>query len=340
MLITTDIHLTARAQDEYRWWIFNTLLENLHDEEPVLILGDITDAKDGHKSALVNRVVSELTRLTREGHEVHILKGNHDYVDRHEPFFMFLDELPKVNWYGDPVLVEIEDFNILFLPHTREPTKDWTGLSYDNWIHDADLICCHQTFNGANAGQHLMSASVGSKYFKSNYKWDGLVLSGDIHVPQKLGQVLYVGSPHPVAFGDSFSPRIVRVDRDANVESIPVDTIRKVSVRIDGADDIKDLGLRKGDQIKVRLSLPRSEFGMWEAHRDAVAELIEATGARVHALELQERVLKKGEKREAPTAEERNRLPPEELLQMYSEHLGLDEEEQQVGQWIVEEVLV
>ena len=104
MIITSDLHLTDRARDEYRWELFPWLIELVEEtgSDEVLILGDLTDAKNNHSAELVNRMVKELTNLPAH---VYVLKGNHDYVDPDQPFFGFLNEIPGVRFVTHPEML-------------------------------------------------------------------------------------------------------------------------------------------------------------------------------------------------------------------------------------------
>ena len=102
MIITTDLHLTNRERDAYRWDLFPWLEKKLAttDSTDLVILGDLTDAKDGHSAALVNRITDTLANLPVQ---VTILKGNHDYIDEETPFFRFLNKLDNVHFIVQPL---------------------------------------------------------------------------------------------------------------------------------------------------------------------------------------------------------------------------------------------
>ena len=282
MLITSDLHFTDRARDAYRWDIFPWLRDQLEHDETLLILGDLTDAKDNHSSALVNRIVNEIEETVAFGHGVFILKGNHDYVDAFTPFFGFLGALDRVAFIADGYygLHRVEGQYVRMMPHTRSPAEDWERVSFE----DVDLVLCHQTFNGAKAsnGQQLQGG-ISARYF-SDRGFKGRVISGDIHVPQQCGDVTYVGSPYPVAFGDKFTPRVLRVSGDS-VESLEPPHIRKLKLTISDAEELDDL--RQGDQVKLTVRLWREDFYEWERIRAEVAEVAGRLGVYVHSLDLE-----------------------------------------------------
>jgi UDP-2,3-diacylglucosamine pyrophosphatase LpxH len=54
-IITSDLHLTDRPQDEYRWGIFPWLVNQSKEleVENLFILGDLTDFKDKHSAKII-----------------------------------------------------------------------------------------------------------------------------------------------------------------------------------------------------------------------------------------------------------------------------------------------
>lgn len=286
MLITTDLHLTDRERDEYRWELFPWLARRLFKDPDklILILGDLTDEKDGHGSALVNRIVDALHSLPGR---VMVLMGNHDYRDRKTPFFRFLGRSGgDVHFVHEPTEFVHRRMSMLLLPHTRTPVEDWDRLEPPRGL---DAIFCHQTFNGAAAANGSELASP----LPANYWRDrGItcpVLSGDIHTPQELGQVTYVGTPYPVAFGDAHEPRVASTrmeGRKLHVSWLPVPSIRKAVLEIAGPEGLA--GLQAGDQAKVRLRLARAEFAEFDARKSAILAQAKKQGVHVHAVELLE----------------------------------------------------
>jgi calcineurin-like phosphoesterase family protein len=284
LLITSDLHFTDRVRDSYRWSIFDTL-EDLADSDTVLlVLGDITDNKDGHSAALVNRILEEFADLNVR--EVHLLQGNHDYVDGKQAYFSFLegtDYSQRVFWHSGPMY--LFDGEVLLLPHTREPREDWEHLDLDG----VKFIGCHQTFDGANAGPRKLASSVGPKYFRSKHKYEGLVVSGDIHLPQALGDVIYVGAPYPTSFGDSYQPRVLMIDASYKVKSIDISSIARWNLVVDSLESLKEFDILSGDQVKLKIKVSRAEFHNWSSIRDMYVAWAASTGVELFSVEMVER---------------------------------------------------
>ena len=76
-LLSADLHLSDRARDSHRFGLFPWLKKQQQKNkvDATFLLGDLTQEKDRHSSALVNRIVEELLTLTPP---VYVLRGNHD----------------------------------------------------------------------------------------------------------------------------------------------------------------------------------------------------------------------------------------------------------------------
>ena len=274
-VITGDIHLTASPADEYRWDVFPKLrtLAKERLASAIFILGDLTDKKDRHPASLVNRACAQLQMLA-EVAEVHILKGNHDYIDPSCPFFHFTNSIDGVRFHSEPYLDPEEQF--LLLPHTRTPDRDWV-MQDTNY----PLVCLHQTVKGAVASNGAkLDGEMRADWFGGV---NGVVVSGDIHVPQKVGALHYVGAPHPVRFGDDFVPRFLSTNK-GRWRSHSIETIRKVTAEIVAPDDLYLMELDPYDQVKLTLVLSPSEVGFWDELRAGVMEAAEDLGVLVSSI--------------------------------------------------------
>ena len=61
-LVTSDIHLNEKPQDDYRYKLFPWLARQCRQRHitDLCILGDLTDAKDRHAATLVQKIVDAL----------------------------------------------------------------------------------------------------------------------------------------------------------------------------------------------------------------------------------------------------------------------------------------
>lgn len=246
--------------------------------ETVAILGDLTDAKDHHPASLVNRVVKEITRLTRCGVDVQILMGNHDYLRAGHAFFDFLGVLPKVYYHskiGETGMIE-SGLPTIWLPHTKSPAKDWAELDFSHY----GIACMHQTITGAVASNGMKMESDG--VFP---RIDGpVVYSGDIHVPQTVAYLEYVGSPYHVHFGDNFVPRAVLLDKHRKAHSLKTPNTRRLSLKVGVGDTLRSLRLGPGDHVKLHVAVPRSSVHEWPSIRRGYQQLVQDSGAELHGV--------------------------------------------------------
>jgi hypothetical protein len=254
-IVSTDLHLTSKKDDQYRWDFINSIpsLLHKHKAEYFFILGDLTDEKDKHNSFLVNKLSNIICKIS-EIAEVHILKGNHDYIDPDYPFFEFLDNFDNVFYYKSPELTGVSDKGILMLPHTRDPEKDWAMVDFNS----GDFIFMHQTINGvigSNGKELYDTLKIG--YFGGV---TASIYSGDIHVPQIIGNVNYIGTPYPINQNDSFTPRYLVIDfkKDKRIFIVNKNTIRKITIDYLGKHYFYDEYIKKGDKVKVRIKVKTS----------------------------------------------------------------------------------
>lgn len=281
ILIAADLHLTASAGDVYRWSILDWMYEQIEVEglKTILILGDLTDAKDYHPSELANKLVKSLATLAQKV-KVVILLGNHDYLKKGQGYFSFLNCIPNVQFITEPTEDLEPGISCMLLPHTRTPGKDWAGMDFSHYQY----VFMHQTVGGAVAsnGQEMSGEDVPA--FQPGPK----VMSGDIHVPQVIKGVEYIGSPYHVHFGDDFEPRCVLIDRRYKHHDLTFKTPRRVSLKLSSLKELKRrvTALDPGDMVKLTLELSRSEIVGWSALRREACLVLDQAELKVESLRL------------------------------------------------------
>lgn len=276
-----DIHLSPRRIDAYRWEIFPWLRKqcerrNVHD---VVFLGDVADRKDEHPAPFVNQLVDSLFSLNAT---IWWLAGNHDYRDPTVPFFRFLDGVENVHFIYEPTEATINGNHHLFLPHTRD-TTEWDEIDLGQY----DTICMHQSVLGAIAsnGQKMNGMRIS--------RFDGIrarVISGDIHVPQKLGPVIYAGSPHPVHIGDAHRWRVLLASRD-RLLSIPRHHLKKLRITIEDPEDLEaaleENNLEPPDHVAVTLLILPGQTHEVAQHRRKIRTELIRLGYVVHGVKVE-----------------------------------------------------
>lgn len=293
-LIITDLHLTDNPREDYRWNVFKFVEEELGNEtyDQLLILGDLFDKKDKHKAELVNRLVDVLLGLIKNCHvkEILILRGNHDYVvDIEEPFLRFLGKYENITWINIPTVFTYDGRDWLFLPHSRNPETEWAELLDVINSEKTEYIFMHQSVIGSRVSNyHEMKEGLDPHFF------DGAsapVISGDIHVPQELGNVIYIGTQHPVSFGDNYDPRMAMIDDDKELYFIEVPAIKRPHLRreINCFEDIKQelAELRNGDQVRITLLLDKNQLHEWADYKKQIQAYCKEAGIDLHDLKLE-----------------------------------------------------
>ena len=192
-LLTADVHFNEVDYQKYPqsgfWQGANQFFRDLETHVQVgsksmLILGDLTDAKDRHSGKLVNFIVNGVDFLHRESEIfVSLLFGNHDGLPEAVPFFDFLLECGialRVIW---PIF---EDY------------------AHKNEILRAPIILFHGPVKGFDyaAGQKVGNEGIDPVQLLSQHE---LAIGGDLHKPlQRMGNILYCGSPYDTRYGKEF----------------------------------------------------------------------------------------------------------------------------------------
>ncbi len=242
----------------------------------MIILGDLTDSKDRHSAALVNRVVQAIKKLQVPA--IKILVGNHDWLKAGQEFFKFLNVLPNVEYIFKPS--EDQDIggpSAYYLPYSKNPAKDWAGLDFSHY----DYLFMHQTRPGAVSsngqameGEPLPTLNAGKVY------------SGDIHVPQVCGPITYVGSPYQVHFGDDFKPRCILLEHGGREVDLHFETISRRAVTVSSLRQLRRQDFRRGDQVKLTVELSESEKHDWQKIKREALAILKAADVEVHGMKL------------------------------------------------------
>lgn len=309
MILTSDWHLTDNPADEYRWQVFETLV-GFHKQKPyhqLYVAGDLSDRKDRHSSILVNRLVKELSRLLDLNIHVYILMGNHDMPLAGPPYWEFLNSMDVV------VACKPTAFGkLLLLPWAADPKAEWKGIPFSRY----NGIFMHQTVSGVVADNGMVLQNDKMPLFPRGIK----IYSGDIHTPQVVGGVTYIGSPHPIKFGDNYPCRMLRLDQDYKIiEEIKLDPPRKHMIDIASVDELEGLITHRGDQARIRLSLPINDADRWPAMQDEIAAWAQLRGVTIASIEATVDMPKR-------TAEEPQSFAtaPLEVLRLFAEAEGID----------------
>jgi len=265
-LVTSDWQLDANPRDRYRLDFVTKTLPELIDKykiDQLLVLGDITEAKDNHPALLVNEIVQAFVQLSSKC-EILILQGNHDFQAKDHPFFQFLSQFKNIFWISG---IFHKD-NCLFLPHTRNYKQDWKNVDFEGH----DFIFAHNIFTGVNTQTGHALSGIPTTIFPE----DSQVISGDVHESQELdnGKIVYVGSPTLCDFGDSYQPRVLLLD-GLKMRSIKVYGQNKRLISLDwagGGMSKAAQSVNENDIVKIQVQIQMTDVAKWAEIRQEVED--------------------------------------------------------------------
>ena len=321
-LCTSDWQLADGARDRYRLsFVANELPKLIEKYKPdqLLVLGDITEAKDAHPAPLVNEIVDIFYNLSQQC-EVIILQGNHDFLHKEHPYFQFVSNFKNVHWVATSVIKE----NCLWLPHTRDYKSDWAGI---NLKDDYDFVFAHNIFTGVNAANGHALAGIPPTIFGSN-----TVISGDVHEPQIVnGNVIYVGSPFTTDFGDDFQGRVLLLD-DLKIKSIKVYGQQKRLVNWDWGKNPTH-NANENDIVKINVHIQMEDVANWATIRQEVENWAAKNKFVLGGGVIPNVAYVKGERQKVVKS---IRKTDHQYLDQFTKRSGIDERTAAVGQEIVD----
>lgn len=251
-LLFTDTHLDGQPENEYRWAIFDHIRTALM-QYPVRVafcLGDLVDGRDKFSATFVNRLLGQLRGVSARAPLV-ILRGNHDTALRPPNYFTWLSDFSTDSSdieYIDAPAPFSGDQRLMLLPFSPHPATEWADLRLNEYA----AAFMHATVTGSQVENGTVMENADFPVLPSGVKF----YSGDVHVPQRVRNVTYVGAPHPIRFGDDYPCRMLLLDEDFDVVmEIPLSGPRKRILRVGALDELDGLDFRPGDQVKIEVSL-------------------------------------------------------------------------------------
>lgn len=335
ILLTSDWHLDDNPANDYRWDVFKHLsqwAEQSKDNNLIYHLGDLTDRKDRHSAALVNRMTTELKKLTDVGNTVQILMGNHDKPINGTPFWQFLSEMSdQLNFITSPQ--SMPRAKLALLPYADDPATAWDHIDFAQF----KTVFMHQTVTGAKGNNGIVLEN--HKMFSFPAHLD--VYSGDIHTTQTIktrgaAAVRYIGAPHPVAFGDDYPSQMMELRDDYSFGSIiPITTIQKLMLRIDQPRDLERIAARVGDQARVVCKLAIEKVEQWPAMQDAISNWADQNGVTLFSVDPEiEGIHTANDDAEVPTLES----DPAYILRLFADAEEIDDRMYEAGIALLKEL--
>jgi DNA repair exonuclease SbcCD nuclease subunit len=212
ILALGDAHFTKDNTieiDAYLTALSKFLAEHANEIDIIVSMGDVLHTMSRIHTVPLNLAVKYFRMLTIK--PLYLIVGNHDMVSN----WTFLTEDHWLNavkyWQGvtviDNVVIEtINQVKIVFCPYVPDSrVVEALNTKGDEW-KNADAIFSHVSVKGANTGNMIMKDC---DEWKTEYP---PLISGHIHLPQKIGSnVYYTGSIMQVTTDEAPNKRIFSV---------------------------------------------------------------------------------------------------------------------------------
>ena len=323
MILTADWHLDDKPENNYRWEVFRALEKLLAttEEKEIFVLGDLGDRKDRHSADLVNRVFDEFNGLLAHGADIHVIMGNHDAPLNGPAYWEILNNIQgKLNFYSEPAALG----DLILLPYTPNPSSDWSDIDWD--AYKAAFL--HQPIAGGiyNGGK-LEHGSAMPVFPRKLHAY-----AGDLHYPQVVKGVTYVGSPSRVRFGDNHSCRLLVLNSDYEIaEELVLDSPLKSIVTITDMSELKSLEWLPGDMLRVRFEFEPGRHEGFPVEVQRIREWADKEGvvlASVEGVVMQDKAVV-----EAPRFD----ADPVAVMAAFAKQEGLDEGLVEAGNWLLKQ---
>lgn len=223
LLLTADLHLTPRPEHAYRLKYLEWLCAQSALADACAILGDLSDAKDHHPASFVNAVADRIATLSANfDNELYLLFGNHDGPSKDVPYWKFLSHTglcyaTRFSLHQRSALnAKIgKDESLVLVPFgTEQDLLAWLNKTREWEKFRRNTILMHTSADNAvvENGTTLPNPDMPNKFLPTGFR--GKVWSGDIHVPQCIGDIEYVGAPYHTRYGDGFTGRTIIYDTE------------------------------------------------------------------------------------------------------------------------------
>jgi DNA repair exonuclease SbcCD nuclease subunit len=335
ILLVGDPHLTDNPLDAYRWDLFKQIADicKIDKITYVFILGDGWDRKDRHSAKLVNQSIGALQWLSEQGLETYVLAGNHDspiYGGVH--YWEFLNELDGVHYITKPEF--LENIEVWLLPFSSNPAEDWKDLK----LELGKALLMHQTVAGALVERDYKLEKGDKLPTLPNIP----IYSGDVHRPQTLGNITYIGAPYPTRFGEDWECHVLVTDTENwKAKEIPLENIRRLTMNVMSVDEVFQLlqGTRIGDQLRIRFYITQETFPRWAEIEKDIRDLVKVKEVQLLSLEA---IFQQTFERGSETAIAQagiEQISPEQVVTLFADEEKLIPELKAMGLEIIKETL-
>jgi DNA repair exonuclease SbcCD nuclease subunit len=223
--LISDIHLGVHTMSEDKWikiadeyfneFFIPEVKKRWNKGDKIFILGDLFDNRNYLTLRIISFALDLFNKLEKEGFDILILGGNHDYrnnSDSEHTSLRILERYPNIQIVKDTISYNFSDKNILIMPWVGNHKTEHEILK--KWAGKVDYLFCHSELRGAKTN---MRTVLTHGLTVADYVAYPRVYSGHIHIYQKLDNFKFLGSPFHLDRNDKGNKKgltIINFDND------------------------------------------------------------------------------------------------------------------------------
>lgn len=254
MIVFSDLHLSEDSAEIVFQKVLPGILEAAkEDDGTIACLGDFWHVRYKVPVILQNQVVEWLRSLKRERLQLYLLPGNHDQIngagENALEVFADLDHVtvitePTWNRYG------------LWIPYRKDRDDLEQALALPApQIPPSPILWMHHGVKGAEMAPGVLG-EIGIEPERL-FRWHS-VLCGHFHKRQRLGNIVYVGSPYQVTAAEAGQAKGYAIWNWRTGEFLWVDTVwgrryHNLDLAEQNARDFQQAHVAvPGDEVRLR----------------------------------------------------------------------------------------
>jgi DNA repair exonuclease SbcCD nuclease subunit len=219
----------------------------------IFLLGDVFELKDRIPARIMILFAEAVAKYPCP---LTILRGNHDFAEDEYAPIRLLEREGKIDFISNPWV----DFSktstsngIAFLPYFRkwnQFVEEWKRLHFliEGHSEPTKLFLFHNTVPGSKFANNRKAEGEFDLPTIKNVRY----LAGDIHLPQKVGPIQYLGSPYQVDFGEEGQDKFVYLYKTEGDILTPVELKypKFISVDVSTINDIEQKDI-EGNYVRM-----------------------------------------------------------------------------------------
>ncbi len=216
-------------------------------------LGDWFKSRKGQPQSVLSFTKNVFKKIGDNNIKLYIIPGNHDKSDlsSKESFLDSYSDYKNIHLIDTYDIIDFDKLTLFFLPFFKEEVYlDYLKIiSLEASKSRNSYLFTHQALNGVkNNDNSIVEGNIGTNLF-NNFNQ---VFVGHYHNVQKYSNIYYIGSSHPVNFGEDNNKGIVLFDTESQeTQRIKLNypEYKKLEINIEALtmSDINDLVKMKND---------------------------------------------------------------------------------------------